>query len=319
MTLPPSDAVRRDAPVTVFAPTLVLTVVIEPGPGGGELHLHAGGQGLWITRMAASLGCRVTLCTALGGETGRVLGVLLADEDSQVSGIVCRGASGSYVHDRRSGQREPVAEIAEAALTRHELDDLYDATLVSALDARALVLTGPQSAGAVPGDVYRRLASDARANGVPVIADITGEPLSSALAGGVILAKISDAELVDEGLASGDDRDGLMTGMRALERRGASNVLVSRGPEASLALIEGAFVEIIGPPLTAADPRGAGDSMTAAAAVGIARGLEMVEAARLATAAGALNASRHGLGTGHRSDVEQLLHHVRVAEIRAER
>jgi 1-phosphofructokinase len=302
--------------IAVFAPTLVLTVVIERGAGAGELHLHAGGQGLWIARMAASLGGRVTLCAALGGETGRVLRGLLDGEDLEVRGVDCGGASGSYVHDRRSGQRQPVAEIAEAPLTRHELDDLYDATLVSALNGSVLVLTGPQTSGTVPGEVYHRLASDARANGVPVIADVTGEPLSEALAGGVTLVKLSDAELVAERIATSDDDGGLMAGIQTLAQRGADNVLVSRGPEASIALIDGALMEVIGPRLTAADPRGAGDSMTAAAAVGIARGLDLIETARLATAAGALNASRHGLGTGHRSEVEELLPHVRIEEIR---
>ena len=121
----------------------------------------------------------------------RLIGVGLQRVESvatpviEVRDIACSGASGSYVHDRRSGRRRSIAEIAEAPLTRHEVDDLYDITLVSALDGRTLVLAGPQSPGTVPGVVYRRLASDAQANGVPVIADITGEPLSEALAGGM--------------------------------------------------------------------------------------------------------------------------------------
>lgn len=313
---------RRQEPgptITVFAPTLVLTVVIERGGDRSELHLHAGGQGLWIARMAASLGGQVTLCTALGGETGRVLRGLLADEDIEVRDIACSGASGSYVHDRRSGRRRSIAEIAEAPLTRHEVDDLYDITLVSALDGRTLVLAGPQSPGNVPGDVYRRLASDAQANGIPVIADITGEPLSEALAGGVTLVKLSEAELVAEHIATSDDTAAVVAAIRILEQRGASNVVISRGPESSIALIDGALVELVGPRLTAADPRGTGDSMTAAAAVGIAQGRDLVDCARLATAAGALNASRHGLGTGHRDEVEQLLAHVRATTLPAER
>ena len=59
--------------------------------------------------------------------------------------------------------------------------------------------------------------------------------------------------------------------------------------------------------------------MTAAAAVGIAQGRDLVDCARLATAAGTLNASRHGLGTGHRDEVEQLLAHVRATTLPAER
>ena len=224
---------RRQQPgptITVFAPTLVLTVVIERGGDRSELHLHAGGQGLWIARMAASLGGQVTLCTALGGETGRVLRGLLADKD-----IECprhRLQRRQRLLRPRPPQRPATLDRRDcrSPLTRHEVDNLYDITLVSALDGRTLVLSGPQSPGAVPGDVYRRLASDAQANGVPVIADITGEPLSEALAGGVTLVKLSDAELVAEHIATSDDTAAVVAAIRILEQRGATNVVMLAAP-----------------------------------------------------------------------------------------
>ncbi len=43
------------------------------GPDRPEVHVHAGGQGFWVARMAAKLGAEVALCCALGGEPGRVL------------------------------------------------------------------------------------------------------------------------------------------------------------------------------------------------------------------------------------------------------
>lgn len=52
--------------------------------------------------------------------------------------------------------------------------------------------------------------------------------------------------------------------------------------------------------------------MTAGAAVGIARGLSLADALRMAAAAGAVNAMRHGLGTGTASEIERLKAHVRI-------
>ena len=57
----------------VFAPTAMLTVTIERPADEVELHLHAGGQGVWQARMIRSLGVPVTLCAAVGGEIGTVL------------------------------------------------------------------------------------------------------------------------------------------------------------------------------------------------------------------------------------------------------
>ena len=42
--------------------------------------MHAGGQGFWVARLAATLGADVMLCCALGGEPGRVLQGLIEAE-----------------------------------------------------------------------------------------------------------------------------------------------------------------------------------------------------------------------------------------------
>ena len=66
--------------VAVFAPSPLLTVTIEPGSDRPEVHLHAGGQGVWVGRLAATLGADVVLCCAVGGEPGRVLRALVEAE-----------------------------------------------------------------------------------------------------------------------------------------------------------------------------------------------------------------------------------------------
>ena len=46
--------------IAVFTPSPLLTVTIELGTDRPEVHLHAGGQGFWVARLAAE----VTLCWA---------------------------------------------------------------------------------------------------------------------------------------------------------------------------------------------------------------------------------------------------------------
>lgn len=82
------------------------------------------------------------------------------------------------------------------------------------------MLTGPQHPGILDGEVYRRLASDARANGVIVVADLTGEPLPGALDGGVDLLKLSDSELEGEGFGPDRSPDALLRAAQALSARG---------------------------------------------------------------------------------------------------
>ncbi|MBK5221095.1 MAG: phosphofructokinase [Thermoleophilia bacterium] len=300
--------------VAVFAPSPILTVTVENGPDGGEVHFHPGGQGFWVARMAASLGARVSLCVPLGGESGDVLRALLDAEGIEVLAVRTGGANAAYLHDRRSGERQPIVETQSPGLGRHELDELYGVALTAGLDSGAMLLTGPRHGHVLPAETYTRLAGDLRANGRPVLADLTGEPLRAALRGGLDLLKLSLEELHAEGLASGAGLADLDAPIRQLGREGAECVLVSRGPDPALALVGGRLLEVSGPRFAAIDPRGAGDSMFAALGVGVAAGLELEEAMRLGVAAGALNVTRHGLGSGHVKEIDRLLGQVRIRD-----
>jgi 1-phosphofructokinase len=92
-------------------------------------------------------------------------------------------------------------------------------------------------------------------------------------------------------------------------------VLISRGSSPAV-LIDGATepspVELVPPVFEALDHRRTGDSMFAATGVGLARGMSMIDALRLGMAAGALNATRRGLGSGTRDEIERLAAHVTV-------
>jgi 1-phosphofructokinase len=75
-------------------------------------------------------------------------------------------------------------------------------------------------------------------------------------------------------------------------------------------LIDGELMEVRIPTLQVVDHHGAGDSMTAGVAAVLARGGDLREAVRTAAAAGAVNVTRHGLGTGHADAVRELMGRV---------
>ncbi|HUG14488.1 MAG TPA: PfkB family carbohydrate kinase [Thermomicrobiales bacterium] len=302
--------------IAVFDPSPLLTVTIEAGSDDApELHLHAGGQGFWVARMIRLLGMHVTLCAPFGDDTGRVLRVLVEAEGVGVRGTAAQGASGWYVHDRRDGQRETIAQADGAALSRHEVDDLYGAALVTGLEAGVLVLTGPARPSIVSDDVYRRLSTDMRSNGSVVVADVSHAVLSSMLEGGVDMLKMSHEDLIEGGFARDEELPSLLEAIDNLQQAGARNVLISRAADPALARVDGRTVEIIVPRLEPMEFRGSGDSMTAALAVALARDLDLDSALRLAAAAGALNVARHGLGTGQPRDIEALSKRIEIRPV----
>lgn len=302
--------------VTIFAPSPILTVTVEDHPDGSEIHVHAGGQGVWQARMLLGLGTSVTMCCTLTGETGTVLKHLLEDEGISVTAIQREGRGSAYLHDRRGGERVIVAEEAGDPIGRHELDELYGMVLEEGLQTKIVILSGPVGDDALPADTYRRLAADLRKAGAQVVVDLAGERLDAALEGGVDVLKVSDDELDDDGLIEDRSVHAVMGAMRRLRERGADTVIVTRATEPVLLFDERGFVEVTAPTLQIADTRGAGDSLTAGVAAAMARGEQPREAITLGAAAGALNVTRHGLGTGEASTVARLREGIRVAEVR---
>jgi 1-phosphofructokinase len=299
--------------LAVFAPSPAVTITVEPSPGDEpDLHLHAGGQGFWVAHMAARLGARVTLCVPLGGETGTVLESLLAVDGISVLSVDTEGANGAYVHDRRGGEREVIAETSSPLLARHELDDLYGITLAAGLDSDAVLVTGPRNEGVLPAHVFERLCRDLRTNGRLVLADLSGEPLTAALRGGVDFLKVSDEELLDDRRLDDWPLPAAVKAAGRLHAEGAASLLISRSAEAALLLVGERLFEVHSPHFATVDEHGAGDSLFAGVGVGLGAGLSLEAAVRLGVAAGALNVARHGLGTGHMREVSRLAEEVRV-------
>jgi 1-phosphofructokinase len=293
--------------VTVFAPAPLLTVAIEAtAQGDDDVHLHAGGQGLWVARMARSLGADADVCLPLGGEAGAVLRALARAERLVLHEAETAGHPGTYVDDRRTGQRQRLAVTPPSHLGRHELDDLYGLTLAAAVRSGVVVLTGSEWPDTVPDDVFRRLAVDLGELDCEVVADLSGAQLAAAIAGRPRLVKVSDDEAVSAGWAADAGPAALWAAIARMRDAGARDVVVSRAEGSTLAVLDGRSLEGRLPRLQVVDHRGSGDSMTAALAVGLARGVGRHELLATGLAAGALNATGHGMAEADGDLVEVL-------------
>lgn len=298
----------------VFGPNPLLSITVETlaANGGDDIHLHPAGQGVWVARMAAELGAEATLCGFVGGETGAVLRPLLEQLPVEPRLVEAAAASGCYLHDRRSGERVPIAQRAAAPASRHEVDDLFSVACATAIDADVLALCGAYPAEAVPLEVFGKLVADVRGNGTPVAVDLSPPQLQSALEGEPELVKINDWELAGFVAGPVDTPERMRDAAERLLAGGAGAAIVTRAEQPALVLREGRAWELVPPRFERGAREGCGDSMMGAIAACMAAGREWEETLRLGAAAGAANFLRQGLGNADRDVVEDLARRVEL-------
>jgi 1-phosphofructokinase len=301
------------------APVLVCTFEYPHDRSEPEVALNVGGQGPWVARAIEALGAHAVLVVPFGGDTGRAARHLLEDEPHEVRPVDTNAAIACYVEERHEGKRTCLRDAPPGRFGPRELDDLYSAALTAGLDADVCVITGSPWKEQVDSSLLTRLTADLATFGRTTVADLSGEQLDAALAGGVDWLKIADDELGElEGADAGDDGEGALweRAMALAHAHGRRRrVVVSRADRPALVVADDACYTVTAPGLSTVDARGSGDAMTAALASGLAADLPLDALLRRAAAAGAANAVHKGSATPDAELVDRLAEEIEVAQM----
>jgi ribokinase len=263
-----------------------------PAPGetvlGGELRTAPGGKGGNQAVAAARLGAATRMIACVGDDAyGRELVAGLKREGVDVTGVrAAEGPTGVAlicVDDR--GQNQIV--VAPAANTRLTAD-MIDGSRWTA--GTWVVAQLEVSTDAVAGAFRQANARGARTilNAAP------------AMQFSVDLWKLTDVLVVNETEAAAlagrslSDVPSAVAVARALSERGPDTVAVTLGAEGAVIVSFGEAWYIPALPVVAVDATAAGDAWVGALAASLARGADFLTAARTASVAGALTATRHG-------------------------
>ncbi|MGW3233388.1 1-phosphofructokinase family hexose kinase [Kitasatospora sp. NPDC001095] len=269
---------------------------------------QAGGKGINVARVLAALGHAATVTGLVGGPTGRAVREELAeaglpDELVEVAGETRRTIA--VADDRDTTMLlEPGPDVSPSEWQRFLAH--YEHLLPG---ASVVVLSGSLPPG-LPVDAYRRLVERARAHGVPAVLDADGPALLRALPARPAVVKPNAHELA---AATGcPDPAG---GARRLREAGAEAVVASLGPDGLLALTPEGRWRARPPGAVSGNPTGAGDSVVAALAVGLAGGLPWPERLRRAVALSAATVLAPQAGRFDAEAHERLLALVRTEEL----
>ncbi|MGW7005009.1 1-phosphofructokinase family hexose kinase, partial [Streptomyces sp. NPDC054933] len=272
-----------------------------------EVVERPGGKGLNVARVLAALGHDTTVTGLVGGRTGDALRALLraaapgvADALVTVAGetrrtvAVVDGASGDTTMFNEPG---PVISSEEWAAFTGAYRELL-------ADARAVALCGSLPPG-LPVGSYAELVRTARAAGVYVLLDTSGEALRRGIAARPDAVKPNSGELAQ--------LTGLTEPLRAAQearRRGARAVVASGGAEGMLAVTERGAWQAAPPRRLSGNPTGAGDSAVAGLLSAAVEGLPWPQRLARAVALSAATVLAPTAGEFDRAGYEALLPQV---------
>ena len=257
-----------------------------------------GGKGLNAARAAARLGGRVTAVGIVGGRAGDWIrdGIESRGVDARwaISGSESRTCVS--VLDRSTGDMTEIYERGEAIdeATWDELVRIVEREIALG-DVAAIALSGSMPPGAPP-DGMARIASIGAAARVPVLADTYGPVLAAVLLQRPALVKVNADEATGASGVTVSDPASAALAARALLDAGAATAVVTLGSEGAV-IGTAAGASLLEPPaIRGAYPVGSGDAFLGGMAVGVGRGDDVIEAARLGLAAGIANALVPGAG-----------------------
>ncbi|MGW7278043.1 1-phosphofructokinase family hexose kinase [Streptomyces sp. NPDC054844] len=218
-----------------------------------------GGKGLNVARVLAALGHEVTVTGFAGGTTGDVVREGLTGVPGVTDALVpVAGATRRTIAvvDERTGDTTQLNEPGPAVSPAewNAFQETYEDLLAG---AAAVALCGSLPPG-VPVNAYAGLIRTARAAGVPVLLDTSGEPLRRGVAARPDLIKPNADELAE---LTGSHEP--LRATQAARRRGARSVVASLGADGLLAVTPEGRWRAAPPAHVHGNPTGAGDSAVA--------------------------------------------------------
>jgi 1-phosphofructokinase family hexose kinase len=268
-------------------------------------YLWPGGSGTHAALVAEMLGQETLLVGFSGGHTGARLREVLAEHHLHADLIQIADETRETFSLLDIGDGN-VCDVAEAgpAVSADEVGRLAALAHQRLVQTRLLLLAGSLPPGC-PRSFYTDLLHAARERGIPVLADLAGEPLRDAVQRGVWMVKPSLDEL-REIVGPVSDAEALALAC-AWHQRGVENVCISLGARGVWWVSPSGAYRLTVPAGPAYNTIGCGDAMVGAVAARFLQSGSVREAMRAGVAAATANLTYDAPGYCTRADLERLL------------
>ena len=273
---------------------------------------HPGGGGINVARVLHRLGVDCTALSLLGGPTGAMVALLLADE-----GVACDVLNFDG-HTRESFTVQDLAAKQEyrfvlpgPVVTEQSWQALLD-KLSDYRTAKFAVLSGSLPPG-LPQDAYAHMTMLLKSTGTKICIDSSGPPMLAALQAGVYMAKPSLREMRElTGQPLSTPQEIWQAALVWIRAGYAEVVLVSLGADGALMATADGLWRAPPVPCEVVSAVGAGDSFVAGFVWAASRGLDLQKSFQCAVASGTAAVASNGTGLCEAAEVQALVPKVQI-------
>jgi 1-phosphofructokinase len=281
-------------------PAVDKTVLIDNFTAGSvnrvsDVRLDAGGKGINVSKVIASLGGESLATGILGGNAGTFIKEYLDSSGIANNFVTVQGETRTNLKivDSVKGENTDINEIGPN-ISRVDIEQVKSIMHNNQGADNIIVLSGSVPAG-VSKDIYKELILTAKQSGSRTILDADGELLKYGLEAGPYLIKPNIHELERLfGVKIYNIETAIKYSLEIKNKFGIEVVVVSIGEEGALFISNTSIIVAEGIKVKVGSTVGAGDSMVAALAYSINRGYTFEDTVRLAVAAGTANVMTNG-------------------------
>lgn len=265
----------------------------------------AGGGGINVSKAIAKLGGNSLCIHTSGGSAGKMLEELIQKEGIENNVIPTQNwTRENFIAFENTNKAQYRFGFPGNALLEDEKEAVIE--IIKELKADYLVISGSLNEG-LPTDFYQQIAETAKASGIKVIVDTSGEPLRKVLEKGVYLIKPNIGELAKligvERLALPEVEKAAKT---LIEKGGAEVVVVSLGAEGAILVSKDKTEFVNAPKVEKKSTVGAGDSMVGGMVWALSQNKPLKEVLLWGVACGTAATMNEGTQLFKKEDAERL-------------
>lgn len=289
------------------APVPILRVLQERHIAGGAAN---------VAMNCVALGGTVTLIAVTGDDrTARWLDECFAKEEALTTRLVIDSERTTTLKTRYLSGSQQVLRVdrENAAAIKPAIEAAILEELRGTLASAAIVVISDYAKGMLTDTLLSQIIALATEAGLPILVDPKRTDLS-AYRGATIITPNRKELLAATGIDCTNDIGATLAAQRAIELTG-SKILLTRSELGMSFFARGAA-----PVHSPADARevfdvsGAGDTVMATVALGLATGLDMVQTMRIANVAAGIAVGKHGTATVSWNELDQALAGERAAD-----